>query len=236
MTEQQHRLYRNQTNKVIAGVCGGLAEYLSIDATIVRLVWILLTFLGGSGIILYIIAFFIVPEKPVVIGDAVSPVKSESGSAKIFGILFVIAGIVLLLDNLDVFSFCRIWDSAWEFVLPGMLILAGFYLLTKHHAMLSTKSEQGLQTEESPSAENQNSSPNSSKEQTSKSKIFRRSLTDKKLLGICGGAGEYFGIDSTILRVVYAIFTIFSAGTGVILYFLLYLIVPEGQPQQNKQE
>jgi len=38
MTEQQHRLYRSQTNKVIAGVCGGLAAYLNVDTTIVGLV------------------------------------------------------------------------------------------------------------------------------------------------------------------------------------------------------
>jgi phage shock protein C len=142
MTEQQHRLYRSQTNKVIAGVCGGLAEYLNVDTTIVRLVWVLLTILGGSGIILYILAFFIIPERPIVMGDASSPMKSEFSSARFFGILFVAAGAVLLFDNLGIFSFCRIWDTAWEFVFPGILILLGIYFLTRRGKLQKLSSEQ----------------------------------------------------------------------------------------------
>jgi phage shock protein PspC (stress-responsive transcriptional regulator) len=234
MTEQQRRLYRSQTNKVIAGVCGGLAEYLNVDTTIVRLVWVLLTLLGGSGIILYILAFFIVPERPITMGDAPSPVKSEFGSARIFGILFVAAGIVLLLDNLEIFSFCRMWDTAWDYVFPGILMLSGIFLLTKRSKSQTSSSEQASPKEAGQSTEYQTPPPVSSTEHTTNPKVFRRSLTDKKVFGICGGAGEYFGIDSTILRVVYAIFTIFSGGMGIILYIIMYLIVPEGQPQQKK--
>ncbi|RPI06720.1 MAG: PspC domain-containing protein [Ignavibacteriae bacterium] len=62
-------------------------------------------------------------------------------------------------------------------------------------------------------------------------KTLRRSLTDKKLFGICGGVGEYFDIDPTIIRIVYAAFTIISGGTGILLYLLFYLVIPEGQPQ-----
>jgi phage shock protein C len=235
MTEQQRRLYRSQTNKVIAGVCGGLAEYLNVDTTIIRLVWVLLTLLGGSGIILYVLAFFIVPEKPIVMGDAPFPVKSEFGSARIFGILFVAAGAVLLLDNLGILSFCRLWDTSWEFVFPGILMLSGIYLLTKRGKLQTTLSEQTSPIESEQSSQNQTSPPVSSTEHTMNPKVFRRSFTNKKVFGICGGAGEYFGIDPTILRVAYAIFTVFSGGMGIILYFLMYLIVPEGQPQQNKQ-
>ncbi len=235
MAEQQRRLYRSQTNKVIAGVCGGLAEYLNVDTTVVRLVWVLLTLLGGSGIILYVLAFFIIPERPILTGDTLSPEKSEFGSARIFGILFVAAGAVLLLDNLGIFSFCRIWDTAWEFVLPGILMLLGIYILTKRDKVQATPPEQTSPIEPDQSTENQTPPPASSTEQTTNPKVFRRSLTDKKMFGICGGAGEYFGIDPTILRVAYAIFTVFSGGMGIILYFLMYLIVPEGQRQQNKQ-
>jgi phage shock protein C len=235
MTEQQRRLYRSQTNKVIAGVCGGLAEYLNVDTTIVRLVWILLTLLGGSGIILYVIAFFIIPEGAINMGDAPSSMKSESGSARFFGILFVAAGAMFLLDNLGIFSFCRIWDTAWEFVFPGILILVGIYFLTMHKKKQTMAPEQTSPAGPEQSTESQPPPPMFSTEQSTNPKVFRRSLTDKKVFGICGGAGEYFGIDPTILRIAYAIFTIFSGGMGIILYFLMYLIVPEGQPHQNKQ-
>lgn len=55
------RLYRSQQQKMIAGVCGGIAEYFDVDPTIVRLGWVLLGFAGGSGILAYIIAWIIVP-------------------------------------------------------------------------------------------------------------------------------------------------------------------------------
>lgn len=51
-------------NQKIAGVCSGFAQYFNIDASIVRIIWVLLTLMGGAGIITYIIAIFIVPKKP----------------------------------------------------------------------------------------------------------------------------------------------------------------------------
>ena len=58
------RLYRSNKNRMIAGVCGGLAEYFNIDPTIVRLIWVLLTLISvGAGILAYIIAWIIIPLK-----------------------------------------------------------------------------------------------------------------------------------------------------------------------------
>ena len=51
--------------------------------------------------------------------------------------------------------------------------------------------------------------------------------TDKKLGGVCGGLAEYFDVDPTIFRVLYAIATLFTAFSGVILYFILWLIIPK---------
>ena len=63
------KLYRNTSNKMIAGVCSGVAEYINIDPTVVRLIWALLG-LGGAGILAYLIAALIIPEKPANIIDA----------------------------------------------------------------------------------------------------------------------------------------------------------------------
>ena len=57
------RLYRSKKNRIIAGVCGGLGEYFNIDSTIIRLLWIILTLMGGAGILAYIIAWIIIPEQ-----------------------------------------------------------------------------------------------------------------------------------------------------------------------------
>ena len=58
------RIYRSRKNRIIAGVCGGIAEYLNIDPTIIRLLWVLFSLLHGVGIILSIVAAIIIPEEP----------------------------------------------------------------------------------------------------------------------------------------------------------------------------
>ena len=59
----EKKLYRSNTNKTIAGVCGGLAEYLNIDPTIIRVIWALVA-LSGAGLVAYLICALIIPEKP----------------------------------------------------------------------------------------------------------------------------------------------------------------------------
>lgn len=59
------KLYRSNQNRMIAGVCGGIAEYFSLDPTLVRLGWVLFCALGGSGILAYIIAAIIIPQSTV---------------------------------------------------------------------------------------------------------------------------------------------------------------------------
>jgi len=56
-------LYRSKTDKKIAGVCGGIAEYLNTDPTLIRLIWILGTLLWGAGLIGYILAWIIISER-----------------------------------------------------------------------------------------------------------------------------------------------------------------------------
>ena len=58
-----HKLYRAEDGKMIAGVCAGLAEYFAIDPTLVRLAWVLFCALGGSGVLAYIICALIIPSK-----------------------------------------------------------------------------------------------------------------------------------------------------------------------------
>ena len=57
------KLYKSNNNKMIAGVCGGVAEYFGWDPTIVRLVWAALAIGGGGGLLAYIIAAVIMPEE-----------------------------------------------------------------------------------------------------------------------------------------------------------------------------
>lgn len=65
------KLYRTEDNKMIAGVCGGIAEYLNIDPTLVRVFWVIIS-LSSVGVILYIAMAIIVPVKSQVISGKIS--------------------------------------------------------------------------------------------------------------------------------------------------------------------
>ena len=60
------RLYKSNTQKMVDGVCGGIAEYFNIDPTLVRIAWVLFCAAGGSGFIAYIIAAIVIPRNPEV--------------------------------------------------------------------------------------------------------------------------------------------------------------------------
>lgn len=61
---EKKRLYKSLTDRKVCGVCGGVAEYLDVDPTLVRLAWIFLFFAGGAGILAYFLAAFVMPEPP----------------------------------------------------------------------------------------------------------------------------------------------------------------------------
>jgi phage shock protein PspC (stress-responsive transcriptional regulator) len=58
------KLYRSKTNRKLAGVCGGLGEYFNVDATLIRVLFVLLAVLGGSGVVLYLAMWILVPKEP----------------------------------------------------------------------------------------------------------------------------------------------------------------------------
>ena len=61
---QAKKLARSRTDKKIAGVCAGFANYLDLDVTLVRILWLMLVIFGGTGVLAYFIAWIIMPEEP----------------------------------------------------------------------------------------------------------------------------------------------------------------------------
>jgi len=76
MVDLKKRLYRSKDERMLAGVCGGIGEYLEVDPTLIRVVTVLLALAGGPGIIAYIVLWIVVPERP---DDA--PVQSVAPSS-----------------------------------------------------------------------------------------------------------------------------------------------------------
>ena len=61
----EKKLYRSRSKRILGGVCGGLAEFFNIDATIIRLLWASAIFLAGTGLLFYILCWIIIPEEPL---------------------------------------------------------------------------------------------------------------------------------------------------------------------------
>ncbi|MCE1252971.1 MAG: PspC domain-containing protein [Anaerolineae bacterium] len=59
-----NKIYRSQTDKMLSGVCGGLAEKFNIDSSLVRLIFVLLAIFGGHGLLIYVILWLILPVAP----------------------------------------------------------------------------------------------------------------------------------------------------------------------------
>lgn len=58
------RLYRSRTENMLGGVCGGLADYLGFDVTLIRVLWVLATLLGGGGALAYLVLWIVIPREP----------------------------------------------------------------------------------------------------------------------------------------------------------------------------
>jgi phage shock protein C len=61
---QTRRLYRSRSDRKLAGVCGGLAQYSNIDPTLIRVLFVVLALLGGPGLVIYLLMWILVPEEP----------------------------------------------------------------------------------------------------------------------------------------------------------------------------
>lgn len=138
------KLFRSRVDCKIGGVCAGLAEYFNIDATIVRIIAILLVFADGVGIIGYIIAWVIVPRQPVdssmevVEPETIPEKKPESDGAglniMIPGAILIVIGLLFLVKNSWWwFDFGDLW--------PILLIIIGILMLIKHGKKGETESK-----------------------------------------------------------------------------------------------
>ena len=82
----RERLYRSRSDRMLFGVAGGMADWLDLDPSLVRLVWALLILAGGIGLLLYIVAAIVIPEEPiggaVVTGAPVAGADTAAGSTR----------------------------------------------------------------------------------------------------------------------------------------------------------
>jgi phage shock protein C len=118
------RLYRSSTDKYIGGVCGGLAEHFRIDPSIIRVLAVLLTLGTGIGLILYIVMWIVVPQRPY--GEVAASDKPIAGwNSYLPGVILIGVGAILLI--VQVFRWLH-----WHMIWPIFLILIGLGLVFYH--------------------------------------------------------------------------------------------------------
>jgi phage shock protein C len=136
------RLFRSETNRVLAGVAGGLGEYFQIDPTIIRLIFVLLTVFGGGGVLVYIILWILIPGQNRINTNSEDTIKENAEELKNkaknfaqefkrmpsdnhprnwFGFIIIVLGLLFLFDNLGFLRFHLFW--------PVLLIALGLFLL-----------------------------------------------------------------------------------------------------------
>jgi phage shock protein C len=118
------RLHRSAIDRVCCGVCGGIAEYLAVDASLVRLAFVVAAFWGGIGLLLYIVLAIILPVDNV--APSATPISSDR-SRMTAGLVLLILGGLLLAGNMGLAP----WLSSNLFW-PGVLILIGVGLLLRN--------------------------------------------------------------------------------------------------------
>lgn len=136
------RLYRSRDDRIVGGVAAGVAQYFRIDPTIVRLAWLLIVLWGGAGVLLYLIAWVIVPREPsggsYTAASSEPPWESSRGDygrlgqtdrdRTALGWVLVAVGIGLVLMRLGVVG----WLFSPTVMLAVLLIVIGLFFLGKN--------------------------------------------------------------------------------------------------------
>ncbi len=133
------KLYKSRENKVIDGVCGGIAEYFDVDPVLVRIIFVLFFFFGGSAILAYIIGIVIMPAQPSVGKVGIESKKNNTASAPsnkntlLIGFIFIVIGVFFLMGNIPFFNIYYYWIKShfWDILLPSILILIGLSIVIK---------------------------------------------------------------------------------------------------------
>jgi phage shock protein PspC (stress-responsive transcriptional regulator) len=224
------RLYKSRQNRVIDGVCGGVAEYFDVDSTIVRLLWVLVTLMGGSGFILYIIAMIIMPVNPEHLA-APKPdtpaIKMPSDRKRFFGIMLILIGAFILLLNLGLIAGFGWWSFSRTVILPVLLILLGGFFIYIHTSKREPAPAQSTPPTPEPTMTSGESSGSTEAPPQPERVELRRSKSNRKLFGVCGGVAKYFGLDPTLVRFLFVFLVLVSFGWGLLLYIILGIVMPE---------
>lgn len=233
-TPSKNTLYRHPTEKMVGGVCGGLADYFGWDPALVRILWVVVTLTtGGGGFLAYLALWMLLPVGTVSGGQQqTATLELNERNMSRAAYVLIVLGAIWLLANVGVLP--QMWAVFWSvmsvFFWPALLIAAGYLLLRgsgkKDWKMDLGNVGQRLRTRVNGKMPTRDDVKGGLKD-VKQHLPLKRSRQDRMFMGICGGIGLRLGIDANLVRLIWAAFSIGSIGMGVLVYVLLGFLLPE---------
>jgi phage shock protein PspC (stress-responsive transcriptional regulator) len=235
-------LYRHPTDKILGGVCGGLADYLHWDATLVRILWVVATIsTGGGGLLAYLALWMLLPVGTVQNGQTrPAAIELNERSLNVAAKVLIALGVLLLLSNLGVLP--SLWSGFWTIMnllfWPALLIGIGYLLLrgtggASAGALWERINLNGWSGAQRPRMHVPTRDEVKGGLRNIRQRLpLKRSRRDRMFMGVCGGIGQKLGIDANLVRLIWAAFSIGSIGMGVLIYILAGLLLPEEAPAE----
>lgn len=214
------RLYRSKVNRIVGGVAGGFAEYLAIDPTIIRIIWLAALFFTGFWLafIFYLTCLLVMKDNP---NQNFADRKPQNTSIY-WGLVLVLFGILLLpsIRHGDWFyfppfhwHFFRPWFYHWDRFWPVIIILIGLVYL-----FIAWRRDQEPRTTAEPEQQSAPSHP---------ARLYR-SREEKIIAGVCGGIAQNLNTDPVLVRIAWVFLTFATSFfLGVLVYFIWMIAVPE---------
>lgn len=232
-------LYRSISNRMISGICGGLAEYFDVDSSVLRIALVAFTVItlpvfGPFVFLAYLVCIFIIPRSPVLAsaaggtqgsgpaarlkeagqadqaGQAGQSVRDYRGTSQNNSMVW---GILLILLAVTVLTWSYAPDfGRFSFFLPMVPIVAigaAVFILFVYRGQIMA--------------------------------FFRhrrlyRLQEGKKIFGVCNGLADAFDLDPTLVRIGFFIAFLFSGGTVTLIYLFMAFIMPVGRPESPARE
>jgi len=189
------RLKRSSNDRIIFGICAGLAVHYSVTTNLVRLLFALSSLLGGLGAFVYMILFFVIPIDDVGKTDINRDLLSRNTKSAL-GIALIIIGFYFLIIPAKFFPVAFWFKLPTEILFSIVFVLAGVWI-QKRYRLNHSKA--------TPAA-------------------FDRPKNGRILLGVCIGLSEYLGTYTIIVRLLFVVFAFVTMGLGIVLYFLMALL------------
>ncbi|MCX6150770.1 MAG: PspC domain-containing protein [Ignavibacteriales bacterium] len=207
---QPKRLFRSRTNKIIFGVCGGLADYFNLDPIIFQLFFILSLILGGWGIVIYFILSIVLQTAPYSnyqTNDLTASVNVENVKI-LFSAFLILLGTYLLLLHFGLSNHFSFFGIRQQVIVPAFLVVVVIILSLRFDFSFS--------------------------EVIQPSGLFRSSQ-NKMIAGVCLGFAEYINVPVLSVRIYWVALSVLTLGVGVIIYLLMVFVVPIKNGSNNAE-